>query len=70
MGGLFVDHHIVLTRGKAYLDFHTPGWKSMIVDVSLRRERQEMVSAGICMKCIVNSNDATVRGVRGSLTPS
>ena len=34
MGGLFNDRQIVLMGNKAYLDFHTPGLMSIIIDVA------------------------------------
>ena len=34
MGSISNDCRIIVTRNKESLDFHTPGWKSMIVDVT------------------------------------
>ena len=46
MGGIFNDHHIVVSRNKTYQDFYTPGLISMTVDlISVgRRDEKEFLN--------------------------
>ena len=39
MGGIFNDRQVVVMRNKESLDFHTPGCRSMVVDVTHISER-------------------------------
>ena len=34
MGGISNDRHVVVTENKESPNFHTPGWMSMIVDMT------------------------------------
>ena len=55
MGGIFKDDQIIVMGNKTNLDFHTPGWMSMIVDMTpLGGRDMKFFSRWVCLKCTVN----------------